>query len=71
MDASAVADKPNRFYVYMIAGISAVGGFIFGYDLNVVTPAVLYLQEEYNLSPLGVSVATLERRMQNLLKLNV
>lgn len=45
-------DEPaNKAYVYMISLIAAVGGFLFGYDLNIVAGASIYLKDAFQLTP--------------------
>lgn len=39
-------------FVYVLAGFSALGGFLFGYDTGVVSGAMLLLKKEMNLSSL-------------------
>jgi sugar porter (SP) family MFS transporter len=50
-------------YVYAISAIAAVGGFIFGYDLDVVAGAIIFLKKQFELSPVqtgfAVSCATI------------
>jgi len=40
----------NRF-VYIAAAISAFGGMLFGYDTGVVSGAILFIQQDFALSP--------------------
>jgi len=46
--------NPSRtsanFYVYMISLVAAVGGFLFGYDLSIISGAVLFLNKEFSLT---------------------
>ena len=37
-------------YVYLISIIAAVGGFLFGYDLSIISGAVLFLNKEFSLT---------------------
>ncbi|MBN3289350.1 MYCT protein, partial [Polypterus senegalus] len=39
-------------FVFVLAGFSALGGFLFGYDTGVVSGAMLLLKKEMNLSAL-------------------
>ena len=50
-------DRGSKLYALMISMIAAVGGFIFGYDLNVISPAMLFITDEFQLSPFGDSFA--------------
>lgn len=40
----------NRF-VYIAAAISALGGMLFGYDTGVISGAILFIQQDFALSP--------------------
>ncbi len=41
--------RPNKMYAFKIAFIAAVGGFLFGYDLNIMGGAQLYLKDYFEL----------------------
>jgi sugar porter (SP) family MFS transporter len=38
-------------FVYVAAGIAALGGFLFGYDLVVISGAILFIKQQFALSP--------------------
>lgn len=38
-------------FVYIAAGIAALGGFLFGYDLAVISGAILFIKQQFSLSP--------------------
>jgi sugar porter (SP) family MFS transporter len=42
---------PRTAYVYLVAGVAAIGGFLFGYDLTIIGGAMLYLKSDFNLGP--------------------
>jgi len=44
-------DEANRFYVYLVAIVAAMGGFLFGYDLQLISGAILYLTPHFGLTP--------------------
>ncbi|MCL5236718.1 MAG: sugar porter family MFS transporter [Nitrospirae bacterium] len=44
------ADNSPRF-VYIAAAISALGGMLFGYDTGVISGAILFIQQDFALSP--------------------
>jgi len=43
-------DNSPRF-VYIAAAISALGGMLFGYDTGVISGAILFIQQDFALSP--------------------
>lgn len=45
----------NRF-VYIAAAISALGGMLFGYDTGVISGAILFIQQDFALSPALIEV---------------
>ena len=47
----------RRNYVYIISAIAAVGGFLFGYDLDVVAGAIIFLQKQFQLTPVQTGFA--------------
>jgi sugar porter (SP) family MFS transporter len=49
MQDSAAA-KAQRF-VYLATAISALGGLLFGYDVGVISGAILFVQKAFSLSP--------------------
>ncbi len=49
----AVQNKPKaavRRFVYVAAAISAIGGMLFGYDIGVISGAILFIKNEFHLS---------------------
>lgn len=40
----------GKLYAFLIAFVSAVGGFLFGYDLAIIGGANIYLREQFQLS---------------------
>ncbi|MEI1374541.1 sugar porter family MFS transporter [Nostoc sp. UHCC 0926] len=63
MSSTTVRRKSNTFYVILIAGAAALGGFLFGFDTAVINGAVLSLEKAFNtsswLTGLAVSLALL------------
>ena len=41
----------NKFYVYKIALVASMGGFLFGYDLVVIAGALPFLETYFHLTP--------------------
>ena len=56
---AAVAEQPggNR-YLYLITLVAAVGGFLFGYDLSLISGAIIFLKAEWSLSPFWMGAIT-------------
>ncbi len=50
----------RKSYLYCVAVVAAVGGFIFGYDLSIIAGASLFLKAEFGLTPfwLGFAVSS-------------
>ena len=47
----------HRNYVYAISAIAAMGGFLFGYDLDVIIGAIIFLQKQFLLNPVQTGFA--------------
>ena len=45
-------------YLYLVTFVAAVGGFLFGYDLSLISGAVIFLKAEWNLSPFWLGAVT-------------
>ncbi len=46
----------KRLYVYIAAAITALGGFLFGYDTGVISGAILFIRKDFGLSDGQVEV---------------
>ena len=40
----------SHLYVYLISTVAAVGGFLFGYDISIISGAVIFMKQEFALS---------------------
>ena len=67
-------DGASAAYLYAIVMVAAVGGFLFGYDLSLISGAIIFLKTEFALTPfwfgvvagsaiLGCPFGTVGRRM--------
>jgi len=48
-DRASTGTDANRF-VYLATAISALGGMLFGYDIGVISGAILFIKKEFSLS---------------------
>ena len=53
-----VPDQPNRMFAFFIAFVAATGGFLFGYDLNIITGGNMYIRDFFHLGDRGFGFAT-------------
>lgn len=44
------AVQHKKSFVYLISIVAAVGGFLFGYDINIISGAVIFMEKEFNLT---------------------
>lgn len=49
--------QAGRPYVYFVSLVAAVGGFLFGYDLSIISGAVLFLSKEFSLTSAQLGLA--------------
>jgi sugar porter (SP) family MFS transporter len=47
----------KSYYVYLIAFVAALGGFLFGYDLSIISGAIMFIKQEFSLSPSQIGLA--------------
>ena len=43
-------------YLYFLVLVAAVGGFAWGYDLSLISGAIIFLQEEFSLTPFWIGL---------------
>lgn len=55
--ASPSLGETRAAYVYLVSLVAAVGGFLFGYDLSIISGAVLFLSKEFSLTPFQLGLA--------------
>ncbi len=42
--------QKKNSYVYLISLVAAVGGFLFGYDISIISGAVIFMKDEFDLT---------------------
>lgn len=45
-------------YLVLVTSVAAIGGFLFGYDISLISGAVIFLQQEWSLTPFWMGVVT-------------
>jgi MFS transporter, SP family, galactose:H+ symporter len=45
------AQVEGKYFVYLAAAVSALGGMLFGYDIGVISGAILFIKKDFSLSP--------------------
>lgn len=43
-------EKKSQFFVYLLASIAGLGGLLFGYDTGVISGAILFIKDQFQLS---------------------
>jgi sugar porter (SP) family MFS transporter len=43
--------ETSLLYLYMIVLVAAVGGFLFGYEIQLISGAIIFLEKEFTLTP--------------------
>ena len=51
MHDKAKTKADAKYFVYLATAISALGGMLFGYDIGVISGAILFIKKEFSLSP--------------------
>ncbi len=49
--------KANNSYVYLISFVAATGGFLFGYDLSIISGALIFLETHFELDAVAKGTA--------------
>ena len=45
------ANADGKRFVYLATAVSALGGMLFGYDVGVISGAILFIKKDFSLSP--------------------
>ena len=59
-DSSVPTQKEGtarRAYVFRIAILAAIGGFLFGFDISIISGALIFLKTEFHLDPMQAGFA--------------
>ena len=56
--ARSAARPGSRAFVSFVSAVAATSGLLFGFDIAVISGAIVYLKPEWNLSELGTEIAT-------------
>src|ERR1700741_3981691 len=49
--------EANRFYVWMVASVAAISGFLFGFDTAVINGALVFLRRQFALNNFSTEIA--------------
>lgn len=49
--------RNSSLYVHLISIVAAVGGFLLTYDIVIMSGAIIFMKEEFHLSPLAIGFA--------------
>lgn len=52
MSTAIEPQKPKLFWIYIIAAVSSLGGLLAGFDMGVISGALLFINETWNMSDL-------------------
>ena len=58
MTSSSCPPTVSLPYLVLVSSVAAVGGFLFGYDISLISGAIIFLQQEWSLTPFWVGVVT-------------
>ena len=57
LEQPRLQDGRKPYLIYLLAMVAAVGGFLFGYDLSIISGAMVFIQPAFNLNPHQVGLA--------------
>jgi MFS family permease len=57
-NSSSPALRVPMTYLLLVTSVAAVGGFLFGYDISLISGAIIFLQQVWSLTPFWVGVVT-------------
>jgi hypothetical protein len=53
-----IQEDGNPGYAFFVAFVTSVGGFLFGYDLVIISGAQIFIRDQFALSPGQFGFAT-------------
>ena len=58
---SSGATRGGKWFVYAVACVAALGGLLFGYDIGIISGALLFIKNDFPLTPFltGVVVSSI------------
>ncbi|MGO8691767.1 MAG: sugar porter family MFS transporter [Thermoguttaceae bacterium] len=57
LDQPRLRDGRKPYLIYLLAMVAAVGGFLFGYDLSIISGAMVFIKPAFGLNPHQVGLA--------------
>ena len=54
----AGAHRVPLTYLVLVTSVAAIGGFLFGFDISLISGAIIFLQQEWSLTPFWTGVVT-------------
>ena len=57
-DQSLNQGQSGNFYVYLVAFVASIGGFLFGFDLNIIGSGMIFVKDQFNLDPTQLGFTT-------------
>ncbi|MCW5549433.1 MAG: MFS transporter, partial [Opitutaceae bacterium] len=59
MNSTTIKTQQAGFtYLLLVTMVAAVGGFLFGYDLSIISGSILFLKDEWSLTPFMMGAVT-------------
>lgn len=57
-DTKGTVQQAAGSYVFLVSFVAALGGFLFGYDLNIIGAGMIFLQDQFLLNDVELGFAT-------------
>ncbi len=56
--AAPASTRPSAIYVYLVSVVAAASGLLFGFDIAVINGAIIFVEQQFRLTPFLTEVAT-------------